>query len=88
MSELFAQLAKQGCIPKNPDTELLSPRVTAPAAATTAEKELMESLGLLFVQAAKSNLPIGQIFDLVFLRIFRFFLVRILGNIKKILKHG
>ncbi len=62
MSQLFTQLAKVGCIPKNPGTELLRPRVTAPPAETAAEKELLEALGLLFVQAANRNFPIGKIF--------------------------
>ena len=62
MSELFAQLSKRGCIPKNPGTELLRPT----AAADAEEKEILEALGLLFVSAADRNLPIGQIFDLPF----------------------
>ena len=85
MSQLFTQLAKVGCIPKNPGTELLRPRVTASLAETATEKELLEALGLLFVQAANRNFPIGKIFVPDF---FMDLQVKILANTKKILKPG
>ena len=64
MSELFAQLSKLRCIPTNPGTNRLRP--TATVNPTAAEKEILEALGLLFIEAANGNLPIGQIFDLAF----------------------
>ncbi|MCX6994414.1 MAG: hypothetical protein NTY13_01005, partial [Chlamydiae bacterium] len=79
MSELFAQLSKLGCIPKNPGTELLRPT----AAADAEEKEILEALGLLFVSAADRNLPIGQIFDLPFFTDLQAFSGQNLGEYKK-----
>ena len=81
ISQLFAQLSKLGCIPKNPGTELLRP--TAPTAATPAEKEILEALGLLFVSAAHRKLPIGQIFDLAFFTDLQAFSGQNLGEYKE-----